>query len=743
MANPPITMAEPISVRLTPSEVRIAPGGDPVDLVAEVRNAGTTVDQYKIEIENLDPSWYTIIISAVALFPGNNAQIPIRLHPPRASNTLAGMYSFVVRARSQANPTLTGSARGTLEVTPYTVFKAELKPRRVTGRKGNYRLTLANEGNDEVQVELAGKDPDGTLNYDYKDSTPTVDPGDDATIPVTVKPSTFHFVGKNQHYMFEITAVPVDGNKEAAQTVTGELIHRAIFPNWFVPIFLGLVTVLIFLTLCGVWQSIQWGNLPVVGTALVPRTPTATATGTPLPVTVKKFDSSEDHIATGDSVTMSWRVSGLRPDTQVMIDGKPVSDKERAQGEITYTLKKTHKFELCAGLPTDPDNLQCQTKEVIVEVPVMAFGTGPAAPGGTTGGQTGGTSGGTGGTSGGGTSGGGTSGGGSTGGGTSGGGGATGGGGSTGGGTSGGGSTGGGTSGGGGATGGGSTGGGGATAPTQAPQQPAAPTFTPAPVPPKPTATVPSAKPATPTPKGGSDVQQVGSGGTPTPAPANHVKDPSIDNSAAIDGAANPTSAQTGDTITFQANKFASGEKVQFTIISPSYVTSTGQLDQPAAGDGSIATNLSIPSALGDKPANWGLWTVLYQGLKSNHLSIIYFAITPPTGPVACPVDGSRNGKAMPSNIAQGQRIIFEASGFKANEPISYWFTGPNGEVIGTKEPADRATREEDGADVPWVDAQGNIKVSQTLPLAPGNWVITFQGMDSKAQAVIRFCVSK
>src|SRR3954463_9160146 len=128
--QPASAVAEPIVVNLTPPEVKVAAGGEPVEIVAEVRNAGTTVDQYSIEVENLDPSWYTITVQSVSLFPGDSAPIPIRLHPPKGSGTRAGHYTFTVRARSHSDPTMVGVTKGVLQVGSYSIFQVELAPKR-------------------------------------------------------------------------------------------------------------------------------------------------------------------------------------------------------------------------------------------------------------------------------------------------------------------------------------------------------------------------------------------------------------------------------------------------------------------------------------------------------------------------------------------------------------------------------------------------------------------------------------
>lgn len=248
MMQPPSAIAEPIVVNLTPPEVEVAAGGDPVDIVANIRNAGPTVDQYSIEVENLDPSWYTISVQSVSLFPGDSAPIPIKLHPPKTSNTRAGRYTFVVRARSHADPTLVGVTKGVVQVGSYSIFHIELAPKRVTAYRGKFNLNLANGGNNEVQLGLTGRDPESTLQYSFRKSEPTVPAGSKLVVPVRVKSKGMHLIGEPKKYQFVITATPTDGTEKDAKEVQGEFVQRPPLKGWRRPL-LGLVALFLLMWL--------------------------------------------------------------------------------------------------------------------------------------------------------------------------------------------------------------------------------------------------------------------------------------------------------------------------------------------------------------------------------------------------------------------------------------------------------------------------------------------------------------
>ncbi len=218
--------SEPIVVNLTPPEIKVAAGGEPVEVIANVRNATTTVDQYRIEVENLDPTWYTITAQSVSLFPGDSAPIPIRLHPPKGSGTRAGHYTFTVRARSHSDPTMIGVTKGVLQVGSYSIFQMELAPKRVTAWRGKYRLTLSNGGNSELQLDLEGKDQESELIYKFKGKQPTVNAGTKLVVPVTVRRPGLKIIGQQRRYQFAVIAQPTDGDEKDAKEVVGEFVQK-------------------------------------------------------------------------------------------------------------------------------------------------------------------------------------------------------------------------------------------------------------------------------------------------------------------------------------------------------------------------------------------------------------------------------------------------------------------------------------------------------------------------------------
>ena len=259
------TVAEPIVVNLTPPEIKVAAGAEPVEITAVVRNASPTVDQYRVEIENLDPSWYTLTVDSVALFPGDSASIPIRLHPPKNSQTRAGHYTFIVRARSNADPSLVGVTKGVVQIGSYANFQLELSPKRFTGRRGNFKLNVANGGNSDVQLALTGRDAESKLSYGFRPKEPTIAPNTKKSVPFTIRTKGLRLVGKEERHQFVVTAQPTDGTEKDAKETQGEYVHRPWFSSLRAPLMLAA-----FLFLLVAWFTFKPDLNPCSARFLLP-----------------------------------------------------------------------------------------------------------------------------------------------------------------------------------------------------------------------------------------------------------------------------------------------------------------------------------------------------------------------------------------------------------------------------------------------------------------------------------------
>ena len=85
---------------LASKAVTVTPGGEAVTEV-RVRNSGTVVDQFTIEVLGDASAWAIVEPAVVPLFPGAEAVARIKFKPPKSSSVPARAIPFAVRVKSR------------------------------------------------------------------------------------------------------------------------------------------------------------------------------------------------------------------------------------------------------------------------------------------------------------------------------------------------------------------------------------------------------------------------------------------------------------------------------------------------------------------------------------------------------------------------------------------------------------------------------------------------------------------
>src|SRR5256714_7113817 len=131
---------------LASKAVTVTPGGEAVTEV-RVRNSGTVVDQFTIEVLGDASAWAIVEPAVVPLFPGAEAVARIKFKPPKSSSVLAKAIplSVPVKFRQDARASLV--EEGLVEVGPFHDTSAGLVPRTAKGRsRALARVALDNRG---------------------------------------------------------------------------------------------------------------------------------------------------------------------------------------------------------------------------------------------------------------------------------------------------------------------------------------------------------------------------------------------------------------------------------------------------------------------------------------------------------------------------------------------------------------------------------------------------------------------
>jgi len=215
-------MADKVEVAITPTAFTIALG-DTTEATVNLRNLGQTVDQFTISIDGIDPSWYTLPVSSVALFPNDQDNLRIILHPPRSTTIKAGSYPFRINVASQENPEEKATTDLAIEIRALAELEISISPQSITGRRGLYQIAVKNPDDSETILHLEANDAEGILRYSLQPESLKVPGGGWAASTLEVRLGWMAFFGGEKQFDFQVMAKLPD--VEEAKTVNGQLLR--------------------------------------------------------------------------------------------------------------------------------------------------------------------------------------------------------------------------------------------------------------------------------------------------------------------------------------------------------------------------------------------------------------------------------------------------------------------------------------------------------------------------------------
>ncbi len=241
-----------------------------------------------------------------------------------------------------------------------------------------------------------------------------------------------------------------------------------------------------------------------------------------------------------------------------------------------------------------------------------------------------------------------------------------------------------------------------------------------------------------------------GGGGNPPPAASPTPQPAPQGGHTNQDARIDPVCGVAGTHFTFYGVNFTPNEPLSFWFTAPNGgVVGTASPPFTAPGDGSFQFEIPTTPAFAQLP---GWWAMTWAGSYSKHQSIGWFYIArtegecaniggggnPPPAPTqppppsqGCDTSGTVDGSATPTSVQAGQTIRVQIYNFTPNEPFSFWFTDPSGNVYGTASP---------GGSIP-ASGGGYLDVPTDTSMSPGRWALTFEGAYSHHQSIVYFCI--
>jgi hypothetical protein len=238
-------------VTLSEKTIEVLPGAVATCTVT-VKNTGTVVDQFTIDILGDSAAWTAAEPATLSLFPGAEETTTLFFRPPRAAGTPTGELPFGVRARSREDPAGSAVEEGVLVVGAYQDTFAELVPRTSRGSRGaTHELAVDNRGNSRLNATVTAGDQDQLLGFDVEPPGLVVDPGTAGFAKIRVKPRKRFWRGQPKTRAFKVA---VQGEGGPPVLLDGSLLQEAVLPRWLIPALLAVLVALIALTV--IWLTL-------------------------------------------------------------------------------------------------------------------------------------------------------------------------------------------------------------------------------------------------------------------------------------------------------------------------------------------------------------------------------------------------------------------------------------------------------------------------------------------------------
>jgi hypothetical protein len=230
------------SAKLDHDHLLVDPGGEVRGQIT-VRNTGTVVDQFSLEVLGDAAGWTTIEPASLSLFPGTEGSATFVVRPPRLWSTHPGPLALGLRAASKEDPDGSVVEEATLEVGKFNQTSAEVSPRTSHGRFGaSHDVPVDNQGNVPVEAAVLGSDPDVQLKFASASPSTMVEPGSVGISRLRVRPVKRFWRGPARTRRFQVAVEPVNGKPIALE---GVFLQDAILPSWIIPALAALLALAI------------------------------------------------------------------------------------------------------------------------------------------------------------------------------------------------------------------------------------------------------------------------------------------------------------------------------------------------------------------------------------------------------------------------------------------------------------------------------------------------------------------
>ncbi|MER6960278.1 MULTISPECIES: hypothetical protein [unclassified Streptomyces] len=239
---------------LDTTAVTAEPGGL-IQVPLQVRNSGSTVEEYRFEVVGPAAAWATVEPTSLSLYPDSTGTAVLALSPPRSPDVPAGDLPFGVRVVPTSAPDTTVVPEGVVTVLPFAEITGELVPRGFDGAwRGRTDVAIDNRGNIPMTVQLAAQGDSSRVRLGFARETVELPPGAAELTRLTARPARRLWRGAPVVHPFQVVANPTGEAPHESVALDGTYQQDAILPRWLPRALLAVVAVAA--TLAIVWFAL-------------------------------------------------------------------------------------------------------------------------------------------------------------------------------------------------------------------------------------------------------------------------------------------------------------------------------------------------------------------------------------------------------------------------------------------------------------------------------------------------------
>lgn len=235
-----------VTATLVSRAVTVQPGAEATAEI-RVRNSGTVVDQFTLEVLGDAAAWTIVEPAVVPLFPGAEAVARVRFKPPKSPDVPARAIPYAVRIKSREDARASMVEEGVVEVGGFYDTFAELIPRTARGSsRARAQLALDNRGNVRINARLTAADPDRKLNFAISPPALIAEPGTASFAAIRLTPRQTFLTGPPKSSPYKVL-VHQDGLPTIS--VDGTMLQEGLLPGWLLPAVIGLAALALLLAI--------------------------------------------------------------------------------------------------------------------------------------------------------------------------------------------------------------------------------------------------------------------------------------------------------------------------------------------------------------------------------------------------------------------------------------------------------------------------------------------------------------